>query len=117
MRAVPNLTQNLLPAHLPNTPLEAEWRNFRTLIGRLFDYLFDSFFDLTPSGQQRRLFLVWATGVILFTLLIMNFTTTFPLQEFFWQLLNPTQIQAMSFLRLSAELLFFILKALIILLL
>lgn len=119
MTAAPILTQDLLQERLPSTPLEAEWQNFRIVIGRLCDYLFDSFFDLTPSGQQRRLLLVSATGVILFTLLltIMRFTATFPLQEIFSQLLNPTQTPEVSLVRLSAALFLFILKALIIFLL
>ncbi|MFN3741112.1 MAG: hypothetical protein ACK4VW_00385 [Anaerolineales bacterium] len=48
---------------------------------------------------------------------MLRFATVFPLQELFSQLLNPTQAPAVSLARLSAELFFFLLKALILFLL
>lgn len=119
MTDAPPLTQDLIQEHLPTTPLAAEWRNFRMVLGRLFDYLLDSFFDLSPSGQQRRLLLVLVKGALLFTLLLfvnLRFASTLPLQELFSQLLSPAQ-DVIPLSQLLSELLFFALKTLLVFLL
>nr|BAL56948.1 hypothetical protein HGMM_F45G04C21 [uncultured Chloroflexota bacterium] len=113
-------TQDLVQERLPNTPLQAEWHNLRALIGRLFDYFLDSFFDLSPSGEQRRRSIVMVTGALLFTLFLLitlRTASNYPLQDFFSQLLNPTQNLGAPLLRLLLQFFLFILKDLLIFLL
>ncbi len=78
------------------TSLQAEWRNFLILLGRLFDFLLDSVFDLSLRGQRRRALIVrFLTLLILFSLTLLSFQqSSFPLSDFFMLILKPSLLIA-----------------------
>ncbi len=120
---VPSSAEMIERRSIPSTPLQAEWRNFRMLLGRLMDYLLDGFFDLSPGRESRRLFFVSISQAVIFLLyLYFQFSALiqngFPLQEFFVAILNPsqatTQLTRAQVLLLAIQLLFPVIKGFVL---